>query len=118
MLAPPAIATKIKNGKLEVTVTFKIGSEEENGRVFWIFDRGPDASPAYLQDLIPSENWKDMIYDKEKKAWTVEIKLDKSASHIDVYSNHQKTLSINGGTYPTAISSPYTRVKLSTPSVR
>ncbi len=32
LLTPPTIATKIRNKKLEVTVTFKPGSEEENGR--------------------------------------------------------------------------------------
>jgi hypothetical protein len=113
MLEPPAISTKISSDKLEVTVTFKPGSGEDSGRVFWIFDRGPDGSPAYLEDLIPDKNWKEMIYDKAGKAWTVEIDLDKNASHIDVFSNHAKTLSINGREYTTAISSPYTRVKIS-----
>lgn len=75
---------------------------------------GPDASPAYLNDLIPEKNWKDMTRDKAGKAWTVEIDLDKNAGHVDVFSNHQKTLTINGREYVTAISSPYTRVKLST----
>ncbi|MHC4250846.1 MAG: hypothetical protein ACYS9X_17100 [Planctomycetota bacterium] len=112
MLAPPSIATKIRNGKLEVTVTFKPGSEEEDGRAFWIFDRGPDGSPAYLQDLIPEDNWREMVRDKARKAWTVDIDLDRKASHIDVFSNHRKTLSIHGREYATAISSPYTRVKL------
>ena len=95
-------------------MTFKPGSEEESGRAFWVFDRGPDSSPAYLEDLIPKDNWKDMVYDKTRKAWTVEIELDKAAHHIDVFSNHGKTLSIGGGKYVSAISSPYTRVKLST----
>ena len=113
MLEPPVVSTRIRDNTLEVTVTFKPGSEEENGRVFWVFDRGPDSSPAYLEDLIPEENWKDMIYDRSQKAWTVKIDLDRKASHIDVYSNHQKTLTINGEEYATAISSPYTRVKLS-----
>jgi hypothetical protein len=112
MLQPPVVSTKIRDNTLEVTVTFKPGSEEENGRAFWVFDRGPDSSPAYLEDLIPEENWKDMVYDKRQKAWTVKIDLDRKASHIDVFSNHQKTLSISGGEYATAISSPYTRVKL------
>ena len=113
MLAPPAVSTKVRNDKLEVTVTFKPGSEESTGRVFWIFDRAPDGSTAYLEDLIPEKNWKDMTRDKSGKTWTVGIDLDKNARHIDVFSNHQKILSINGREYTTAISSPYTRVKLS-----
>ena len=113
MLEPPALSATIRNGKLEVTVTFKPGSEEKSGRAFWIYDRGPDGSPAYLQDLIPDKNWKDMTYSKARKAWTVEIDLDRNARHIDVFSNHQKTLSVDGKTYTTALSSPYTRVKLS-----
>ncbi len=114
MLEPPAVSTKLRDNTLEITVTFKPGSEEESGRAFWVFDRGPDSSPAYLEDLIPDENWKDMVYDQTLKAWTVKIELNNKASHIDVFSNHRKTLSINGREYATAISSPYTRVKLST----
>jgi hypothetical protein len=113
MLTPPAVSTKVRDNKLEVRVTFKPGSEEDSGRVFWIFDRGPDASSAYLEDMIPEKNWKDMTRDKAGKAWTVEIDLDKNARCIDVFSNHQKTLSISGKEYTTAISSPYTRVDLS-----
>jgi len=113
MLAPPAVSTQARAGKLEVVVTFKPGSKESSGRVFWIFDRGPDGSSAYLEDMIPEKNWKDMTRDKSAKAWTVEIDLDRNARHIDVFSNHQKTLTINGKEYTTAISSPYTRVKLS-----
>ncbi len=64
--------------------------------------------------MIPEKNWKDMTRDKAKKAWTVEIDLDKNPRCIDVFSNHQKTLTINGKEYTTAISSPYTRVKLPT----
>jgi len=114
MLEPPALSTKIHGNTLEVTVKFKPGSEEENGRIFWVFDRGPDCTPAYLEVLIPDENWKDMVYDKTQKAWTVTIDLDRKASHIDVFSNHQKTVSTGGGQYTTGISSPYTRVKLPT----
>jgi len=112
MLTPPAVSTKVQDGKLKVTVRFKPGSQESSGRIFWIFDRGPDASSAYLENMIPEKNWKDMTLDKAQKAWTVEIDLDKNARCIDVFSNHQKTLTINGKEYTTAISSPYTRVKL------
>ncbi len=78
-----------------------------------MFDRGPDGSAAYREELIPDENWKEMAYDEARQSWTAEIKLDASARRIDVFSNHQKTLSIEGRDYITAISSPYTRVNLS-----
>ncbi|MBT3202222.1 MAG: hypothetical protein HN350_20160 [Phycisphaerales bacterium] len=112
MLTPPTVSTKNDGGKLKVTVTFKPGSEESSGRIFWIYDRGPDASSTYLTNMIPEKNWKDMTRDKAKKAWTVEIDLDKNANCIDIFSNHQKTITINNKEYTTAISSPYTRVKL------
>ena len=117
MLEPPLISTKVSGDKLEVRVTFKPGSPANSGRVFWIFDRGPDASPAYLEDLIPDENWKDMTYDQTSGAWTVGIDLNTNASHIDVFSNHQKAVSIDGKEYTTALSSPYTRVALSSQSL-
>jgi hypothetical protein len=114
MLEPPAISAKIQNGKLQVAVTFKPGSQAESGRIFWIYDRGPDASPAYLQNLIPEKHWKEMTYDETAKAWTAEIQLDKQAGYIDVFSNHGKTLTIGDSNYTTAISSPYTRVIVAT----
>ena len=77
-----------------------------------IFDRGPDGSAAYLDDMIPRENWKDMKYDADKKAWVVAIELDPDAGQIDLFSNHRKTITYKFRKYPTYISSPYTRVTL------
>ncbi len=114
MLEPPEMSAKVVGDKLEVVVRFKPGSQESNGRIFWMFDRGPDGSSAYREELIPDENWKEMAYDEARKSWTAEIELDANARRIDVFSNHQKTLSIEGRDYITAISSPYTRVKLPT----
>ena len=93
-------------------VTFKPGNKSESGRIFWIYDRGPDGSAAYLEDMIPRDNWKDMKYDPDKKAWTVTIDLKADASQIDFFSNHRKTISHKFRKYPTYISSPYTRVTL------
>ncbi len=112
LLQPPAVKSLRKGNRLQVEVTFKPGNKSESGRIFWIYDRGDDGSAAYLEDMIPNENWGDMKYDREKKAWTVAIELDSKAGRIDFFSNHRKTISYHDRKYPTYISSPYTRVSL------
>ena len=112
LLEPPSVKTQRKGNRLQVEVAFKPGNKSESGRIFWIFDRGPDGSAAYLDDMIPRENWKDMKYDADKKAWVVAIELDPDAGQIDLFSNHRKTITYKFRKYPTYISSPYTRVSL------
>jgi hypothetical protein len=75
-------------------------------------DRGPDGSPRYLKELIPDQNTKEMTRDADRGVWTVEIQLDSKASSIDLFSNHRKTITYRENTYPTVMSSPYTRLKL------
>ncbi len=111
-LSPPSVQTEKKNGTLQVTVQFPSGSKAESGRIWWIYDRGPDGSGAYLHDMIPSDQWKEMEFDVRKKAWVVEIALEADASRIDFFSNHRKIITYESMTYPTYISSPYTRVNL------
>ncbi|MCP4512454.1 MAG: hypothetical protein GY826_39335 [Fuerstiella sp.] len=53
-----------------------------------------------------------MKWDDAEKAWTAEIELKKRASHIDFFSNHRKTITYKSVEYPTYISSPYTRMRL------
>jgi hypothetical protein len=113
LLAPPAIETQIENDILRVTVRFPRNSGDETGRIWWINNRGPDGSPRYLKELIPEENSKEMTRDVKRGVWTTEIKIDSSASRIDIFSNHRKTIKYRGLSYPTYISSPYTRVELS-----
>jgi hypothetical protein len=113
LLSPPTIETTIGRDSLHVTVRFEPNSGEETGRIWWIYDRGPDGSPRYLQELIPDENSKQMTHDTKQGVWTTEIKLDSSASRIDLFSNHRKILKYREFSYPTYISSPYTRVELS-----
>jgi hypothetical protein len=113
LLSPPTIDTTMGRDSLHVTVRFEPNSGEETGRIWWIYDRGPDGSPRYLQELIPDENSKQMTHDTKQGVWTTEIKLDSSASRIDLFSNHRKILKYREFSYPTYISSPYTRVELS-----
>ena len=107
MLEPPTLAYEISNGRLTVTVKFKPGSGEDSGRIWWMYDRGPDGSKAYLREKFPEDQWEDMQRDGDE--WTVEIELKDGASHIDLFSNHGKTLEYKGQKYRTYISSPYTR---------
>jgi len=112
LLSPPAIETEVENDVLRVTVRFPPNAGEETGRIWWINNRGPDGSPRYLKELIPDENSKEMTRDMKKGVWTTEIKIDSSASRIDLFSNHRKTMKYRELIYPTYISSPYTRVEL------
>ena len=104
--------TKITKDVLKVTVRFALNSGEKSGRIWWMNDRGPDGSPRYLKQLIPDQNTKEMTRDADRGVWTVEIQLDSKASRIDLFSNHRKVITYRKNTYPTFISSPYTRLEL------
>ncbi len=111
-LEPPAVTTSLKGKLLSVTVSFKPGSQAESGRIWWMYDRGPDGSAAYIRETFPAEQWKDMKFDAGKKAWTVEIDLAAGASRIDFFSNHRKTIRHGSEKHSSYLSSPYTRVEL------
>jgi len=112
LLESPGVSYEVKGAMLWVTVQFKPGSGEKSGRIWWMYDRGPDGSAAYIREMIPDGQWKEMQYDARKKIWTVEIALKEGASHIDFFSNHEKTVHYQSKTYRTYISSPYTRVAI------
>lgn len=111
LLSPPVVKTVVENQKLTVRVRFPENSGEESGRIWWINDRAPDGSPGYLKALIPDENTAEMKRDDQTGEWTATIDRGDAVSHIDVFSNHRKTISYKGFKHPTYISSPYTRVK-------
>jgi hypothetical protein len=112
LLEPPSVKTKRKGKKLLVGVKFPNHSKAESGRIWWMYDRGPDGSNAYIRDLFPDDQWKDMKFDSKAKAWVAEIDLKSSAKHIDLFSNHRKTIKYKSRDYPTYISCPYTRIIL------
>ena len=112
LLEPPRIHTRREGDELMVTVHFPDGSVAESGEVWWMNDRGSDGSGAYLAELIPDENWRRMEGTSDGSQWKVRIPVSTVASHIDVFTNHRKTIHYNGRTFPTYISSPYTRVVL------
>ena len=112
MLESPSVDCRVQGRKLLVAVKFKPGSKAESGRIWWMYDRGPDGSAAYIQELFPDDQWKEMKYDAGRNVWTVEIDLEANVSHIDFFSNHRKTIQYKSKNYPTYISSPYTRVRI------
>ena len=113
MLEPPSVSHEISGDKILVTVRFEDGPKAESGRIWWMYDRGPEASAAFLWQRIGKDDWSDMKFDEEKKVWTAEIRLDKNAkSHIDFFSNHGRVVENKSRSFKTCISSPYTRLHL------
>jgi len=112
MLQTPSVSHEVKDAKLSVRVRFKAGSGEESGRIWWMYDRGPDGSAAYVREMIPDDQSKEMKFDAQEKTWMVGIELEKGASHIDFFTNHRKTVTYKARNYRTYISSPYTRVAI------
>ncbi|HCO96848.1 MAG TPA: hypothetical protein DIU00_23395, partial [Phycisphaerales bacterium] len=105
MLESPSVDYKVKGRKLLVAVKFKPGPKAESGRIWWMYGRGPDGSSAYIRELFPDDQWKEMKYDARRNVWTVEIDLKANVSHIDFFSNHRKTIQYKSKNYPTYISS-------------
>ena len=98
--------------RLFVSVTFKPGSKSESGRIWWMFDRGPDGSAAYIDELFPRNQWKDMTFDTRTHTWNASIPLMRGATRIDFFSNHLKTITYRSVDYASYRSSPYSRVPL------
>ena len=110
MLTPPEVEHEIVGDRIKIRVRFHPNSGDESGRIWWMFDRAPDGSPNYLKELIPDENSTEMACDSERDVWTAEIQLDPSATQIDFFTNHRKTVHHGGKAYATYHSCPYTRV--------
>jgi len=111
LLESPVLAYKIKGSILKVTVKFKPESGENSGRIFWMYDRAPEGSVAYLEELFPEKQWKEMAQGADG-TWTAEIELSANTASIDFFSTHGKVLHRKSRTYQSYLSSPYTRVKL------
>jgi len=110
LLAPPKVKHALKGKTIEVTITFPEGSQEESGRIWWIFDRAPDGSPNYLTELIPDDQTMEMK--KQGQSWSASIPLNSKANRIDFFSNHRKTLRYAEDSFRSYLSCPYTRVEL------
>lgn len=111
-LPTPIVRSERKDDRLLVSVEFPVGAGAENGRIWWIYDRGPDGSHAYLEGRIPDEQSKSMKRSADSNTWMAEIPLAPGYKRIDFFSNHQKSLSYQDQVLETVISSPYQRVDL------
>jgi len=109
MLKPPMSNYKVKKNKLTLTVNFKDGPQPINGRIWWMYNRDPAGSAPFLHKRIPEDQWIDMEFDKKTGTWTATIPLKDGFERIDFFSNHGH---ITNG-YQQYLSSPYTRVELS-----
>jgi len=112
LLPPPTVESKADEDKVQITVTFPKGAKAESGRIWWMYDRGPDGSAAYIAELFPEEQAAPMKFNAKENSWNVTLALKSGKKHIDFFSNHRKTIRRDGRTYNTYISSPYTRVSL------
>jgi hypothetical protein len=110
LLTSPKVKHRIRGKKLEVTVSFPKKSNEESGRIWWMFNRAADGSSRYLNEMIPDDQTMEMK--KVGAAWKAKIDLRPNISHIDFFSNHRKTLQHGESLYKSYLTSPYTRVKL------
>ena len=114
LLKPPTVTTKRTGRQLEVTVKFANGVRAESGRIWWIYNRAPDGSAAYLAETLPAEQWKEMKSVAGGNTWTTTIELASNKARIDFFSSHRKTIGYRGRLFPSFISCPYTRVELRT----
>jgi hypothetical protein len=78
-----------------------------------MFNRAPEGSVEYLEELFPDDQWKDMVFDASKEGWTSTIELREGISTIDFFTTHGKTVERRSKNYQTYISSPYTRIPIS-----
>ena len=112
LLEAPVVNSELVGNQLKVSVKFKEGSKPESGRIWWIYDRGPDGSAAYIRELFPEDQWADMKWDESAESWAFEIPIKAGRQTIDFFSNHGKTFKYQGVNLQTYISSPYQRVTL------
>jgi hypothetical protein len=112
LLPPPAVQAKVDEDKIQITVTFPKGAKAESGRIWWMYDRGPDGSAAYIAELFPKEQAAPMKMNPVQNSWSVTLVMKPGHKYIDIFSNHRKRIVRSGRTYNTYISSPYTRLPL------
>jgi hypothetical protein len=112
LLPPPTVKSKADKDKVQITVKFPKGAKAESSRIWWMYDRGPDGSAAYIAELFPEDKAAPMKYNPKENSWSATLALEPGKNHIDFFSNHRKTIRRGGRTYNTYISSPYTRISL------
>ena len=112
LLPPPRVVSRADEDRIKIKVIFPEGVKAQSGQIWWMHDRGPDGSAAFLGDLFPEGQSAPMKYQEEDNSWNFTLPREKGKQHIDFFSNHRKTILRGGRAYNTYISSPYTRVPL------
>ena len=112
LLPPPRVESHADEDKVEIKVIFPEGAKAQSGQIWWMYDRGPDGSAAYLGELFPEDQSAPMKFQAKDNSWNFTLPREAGKKHIDFFSNHRKAIRRNGRAYNTYISSPYTRVLL------
>ena len=112
LLPPPRVVSRADEDRVKIKVIFPEGVKAQSGQIWWMHDRGPDGSAAFLGDLFPEGQSAPMKHQEEDNSWNFTLPREKGKQHIDFFSNHRKTIRRGGRAYNTYISSPYTRVPL------
>ena len=112
LLPPPRVESHADEDKVEIKVIFPEGAKAQSGQIWWMYDRGPDGSAAYLGELFPEDQSAPMKFQAKDNSWNFTLPREAGKKHIDFFSNHRKAIRRNGRAYNTYISSPYTRVSL------
>ncbi|VGO16396.1 hypothetical protein PDESU_04987 [Pontiella desulfatans] len=112
LLPVPEMEIHRENDEVVVTTTFPENQSAEGGRLYWMFDRPPEGSDAYLKQLMTDENWVEMEWDEDNTCWSGRIPVRNGAASVDLFSSHWKRVEAPGRRLQTAISSPYRRVVL------
>jgi hypothetical protein len=108
MLETPSTSYTLAGDQLTVAVTFANGPEPASGRMWWLYDRHPGGSGAYLWELIPAGQFADMTFDPVDGVWKATIQIDPRRGSIDFWSNHGHV--VDGA--QTYLSSLYTRLDI------
>ena len=112
LLPPPRVESHADEDKVEIKVIFPESAKAQSGQIWWMYDRGPDGSAAYLGELFPEDQSAPMKFQAKDNSWNFTIPREAGKKHIDFFSNHRKAIRRKGRAYNTYISSPYTRVSL------
>ena len=112
LLPPPRVESHADEDKVEIKVIFPESAKAQSGQIWWMYDRGPDGSAAYLGELFPEDQSAPMKFQAKDNSWNFTLPREAGKKHIDFFSNHRKAIRRNGRAYNTYISSPYTRVSL------
>ena len=75
MLLPPKVKYQKIGDALKIEISFSTGQQPESGRIFWMYDRPPEGTIAYIKEDFPVENFKEMIMSSDRRTFSVQVPL-------------------------------------------